>query len=88
MRFRYDPAKAAANVKKHRVSFGDAEGVFGDPLAMVIEDPDARGEPRYIAIGLGNLGELLVVVYTEQAGEHRLISARCATRKERKAYEG
>jgi uncharacterized protein len=88
MRFRYDPAKAAANVKKHGVSFADADGVFGDPLAMAIEDPDARGEPRYIAIGLGSLGELLVVVYTEQAGEHRLISARCATRKERKAYEG
>jgi uncharacterized DUF497 family protein len=88
MRFRYDPAKAAANVKKHRVSFADAESVFGDPLAMVIEDPDARGEPRYIAIGLGNLGELLVVVYTEQQNECRLISARRATRKERKAYEG
>ena len=88
MRFRYDPGKAAANVKKHGVSLADAEGVFADPLAMTIEDPDARGESRYIAIGLGNLGELLVVVYTDQAGEYRLISARCATRKERKAYEG
>ncbi len=88
MGFRYDPAKAAVNVEKHGVSFADAEGVFGDPLAIAIEDPDARGEPRYIAIGLGNLGELLVVVYTEQAGEYRLISARHATRKERKAYEG
>ena len=88
MGFRYDPAKAAANVKKHGVSFADAEGVFGDPLAIAIEDPDARGDPRYIAIGLGNLRELLVVVYAEQPGEYRLISARCATRKERKAYEG
>ena len=88
MGFRYDPAKAVVNVKKHGVSFADAEGVFGDPLAIAIEDPDARGEPRYIAIGLGNLGELLVVVYTEQAGEYRLISARHATRKERKTYEG
>jgi uncharacterized DUF497 family protein len=55
---------------------------------MTIEDPDARGESRYIAIGLGNLGELLVVVYTDQADEYRLISARHATRKERKTYEG
>lgn len=86
--FRYDPAKATANVKKHGVSFADAEGVLGDPLTMAIEDPDARGESRYIAIGLGNLGELLVVIYTEQADDYRLISARRATRKEHKTYEG
>jgi uncharacterized DUF497 family protein len=88
MRFQYDPAKAAANVSKHAVWFADAEGVFNDPLALIIEDPDARGERRYIAIGLGNLGELVVVVYSERADEYRLISARRATRKERKAYEG
>ena len=88
MRLRYDPAKAAANVRKHGVWFADAEGVFNDPLALTIEDPDASGERRYIAIGLGNLGELLVVVYSERADEYRLISARRATRKERKAYEG
>ena len=88
MRFRYDPTKAAANVGKHGVSFPDAEGVFNDPLALTIEDPDARDERRYVAIGLGNLGDLLVVVYAERAEEYRLISARRATRKERKAYEG
>jgi uncharacterized protein len=88
MRYQYDPAKAAANVRKHGVSFADAEGVFNDPLALMIEDPDAPGERRYIAIGLGNLGELLVVVYSERAEEYRMISARRATRKERKAYEG
>ena len=88
MRFQYDPAKAAANVRSHGVSFPDAEGVFKDPLALTIEDPDARGERRYVAVGLGSLGELLVVVYTEREAECRLISARRATRKERKAYEG
>jgi uncharacterized DUF497 family protein len=67
--------------------FGDAEGVLNDPLALTIEDPDARGERRYAAIGLGSAGELLVVIYTERGGEFRLISARRATRKERKAYE-
>lgn len=87
MRFQYDPAKAAANLRKHGVLFGDAEGVLNDPLALTIEDPDARGERRYVVIGLGSAGELLVVIYTERAGEFRLISARRATRKERKAYE-
>jgi uncharacterized protein len=88
MRLRYDPAKAAANAIKHGVWFADAEGVFNDPLALTIEDPDALGERRYIAIGLGHLGELLVVVYSERADEYRMISVRRATRKERKAYEG
>jgi uncharacterized DUF497 family protein len=88
MRIQYDPAKDAANVRKHGVSFPDAEGVFKDPLALTIEDPDAQGERRYVAIGLGNLGDLLVVVYTERAEEYRLISARRATRKERRTYEG
>ena len=93
MRFQYDPGKAAANVEKHGVWFADAEGVFNDPLIndplmLTMEDPDGRGERWYIAIGLGNLGEPLVVVYSERAEEYRLISARRATRKERKAYEG
>src|SRR5438128_2064621 len=63
MRVQYDPVKAAANVRKHGVSFADAEGVLADPLAVTIEDPDAQGERRHIAIGSGNLGALLVVVY-------------------------
>lgn len=88
MRFRFDPRKAAANRKKHKVSFADAEGVFRDPLAVTIEDPDAQGERRYIALGLGTAGELLVVVYAALGDEYRLISARRATRKERTDYEG
>ena len=87
MRFQFDPAKAAANLKKHGVSFSDAEGVFHDPLALTIEDPDAEGERRFVVIGLGNSGELLVVVYALRGDEFRLISARRATRKERKQYE-
>jgi uncharacterized protein len=88
MRFQYDLAKAEANVRKHGVSFADAEGVLQDPLALTIEDPDARGERRFVAIGLGTAGELLVVIYSERQGACRLISARRATRKEQKAYEG
>lgn len=88
MRFQYDPDKAAANFKKHGVSLADAEGVLQDPLAITMEDPDAEGERRFVAIGLGNAGELLMVVYSERGGEFRLISARRPTRKERKVYEG
>ena len=88
MRFQFDPAKAAANLRKHGVSFADAEGVFHDPLAVTIDDPDAEGEGCFVAIGLGNSGELLVVVYALRGDEFRLISARRATRKERKRYEG
>ena len=82
-----DPAKAVANLKKHGVSFADAEGVLYDPLAVSIEDLDAVGERRFVTVGLGSAGEVLVVVYTERDGEHRLISARRATKKEGKAYE-
>ncbi len=87
MRFRYDPAKAAANFKKHDVSFADAEGVFQDPLAVTQEDPDAEGEGRFVTVGLGSAAELLVVVYAMRDEEVRLISARRASRKERKTYE-
>ena len=57
MRFKHDPAKAAANLKKHCVSFADAEGVLEDPLAVTVEDPDAEGEQRFITVGLGSAGE-------------------------------
>jgi uncharacterized DUF497 family protein len=61
--------------------------VLEDPLALTVPDPDAVGEKRYIAIGLGGAGELLVIVYTERGGEYRIISARRPTRKERNSYE-
>ena len=56
MRFQYDPAKAAANLKKHGVSFSDAEGALQDPLAVTVEDPDAESEQRFITLGLGSAG--------------------------------
>jgi uncharacterized DUF497 family protein len=87
MRFQSDPAKAAANLRKHGVSFADAEGVFHDPLAITVEDPDAEGERRFVSVGLGSAGELLVAVYVIRDDAIRLISARRATRKERKQYE-
>jgi len=87
MSFDYDPAKAAANLKKHGVSFADAEGVLSDPLAVTIEDVTAVGEARYVTVGLGSAGEILVVVYTEREGRFRPISARRATPRERRNYE-
>jgi hypothetical protein len=87
MRIQYEPAKAAANLRKHGVSFADAEGVLEDPLALTVNDPDAEGEERLITIGMGGAGELLVIVYTERNEEYRVISARRPTRKERRSYE-
>jgi uncharacterized DUF497 family protein len=87
VRFQYDPVKAVANLKKHGVSFADAEGVLEDPLALTVQDPDSEGETRFITIGIGSAGELLVVVYAERNDEFRIISARRPTRKERKCYE-
>ena len=62
----FDPAKAATNLKKHKVSFADAEGVLHDPLDVTVEDCSSTGERRFVGIGLGNAGEQLVVVYTER----------------------
>ena len=87
MSFQFDPAKANANKRKHGVSFADAEGVFNDPLSRHVEDPDAPGEERFVAVGEGSAGMLLVVVYTIRYGDIRLISARKPTRWERKQYE-
>ncbi len=83
----HDPVKAAANLKKHGVSFADAEGALFDPLALTVEDIVAVGERRFVTAGSGSAGELLVVVCTYRDNELRLISARRATRKERKTYE-
>lgn len=87
MRFQFDPAKARINLQKHGVSFADAEGVFEVPLAIHCPDPDAQDEERFVALGLGSAGELLVVVYTLRGEDIRLISARRATRREVKQYE-
>jgi uncharacterized DUF497 family protein len=88
VRLKFDPEKAAANLRKHGVALSDAVGVLEDPLAVTVDDPDAEGERRFVTIGLGSASELLVVVWTERDDEYRVISARRPTRKERKEYEG
>jgi len=87
MEFEFDPAKAAGNLRKHGVSFADAEGVFMDPLALHRSDPDAEGEERFVAVGAGSTGHLLVVIYTTRGDSIRLISARRATSAEIRVYE-
>jgi uncharacterized protein len=87
MAFEWDKAKARANLAWHRVDFADAVAVFEDSLAVTIRDPDARGEPRFVAIGVDAMGRHLVVVFAERGPNIRLISARLATRNERNAYE-
>ncbi|NEP57374.1 MAG: hypothetical protein F6K31_10160 [Symploca sp. SIO2G7] len=87
MAFEYDSHKAQTNWQKHGISFAEAELVFFDPLAIHDIDPDSIGEERFIAVGIGNSGFLLVVVYTMRDDVVRLISARRATRQEIKAYE-
>jgi uncharacterized DUF497 family protein len=88
MQFQWNPDKASSNLQKHGVSFEEAVTVFGDPLAVTIDDPDhSLGETRFLTIGFSRLQRLLVVSHTDKEHQIRLISARLATRKERKSYE-
>lgn len=82
----YDPAKAAANLRKHGVSFADAEQALRDPQAATMEDPDAAGEARYVTLGMDAAGRVLVVVWTPRGDKVRVLSARKASRNEAKTY--
>ena len=87
MRLEWDPPKAEANLRAHGVSFAEAVTVLEDDFALTREDPDAVDEPRFVTLGLSNLANLLVVVYTYQEPDaSRLISAWKANRRQRKAY--
>jgi hypothetical protein len=57
MRFQFSPAKATSNLRKHGVSFADAEGVFYDTLAIHCDDPEAKGEERFVAVGMGSAAQ-------------------------------
>jgi uncharacterized DUF497 family protein len=88
-RFEWDDEKAAANFKKHHITFEQASAVFDDPLAIERPDRDQEDEDRYIITGkvTGLAGDKLVtVVYTERNGRIRIISARKATRREQDTY--
>ena len=86
--FEWDERKAEVNVKRHGVSFEEATSVFRDPLACIFNDEwHSIGEAREIIIGHSLQERLLLICFTERSGVVRIISARPATRKERKNYE-
>jgi len=85
--FEWDPAKAERNLAKHGVSFEEAVTAFSDPLSLTVFDPDhSVEEDRYVLQGVSSLGRLLVVAHTDRAARIRIISARLATRRERRSY--
>ena len=88
LEFEWDEEKAKKNLKKHGVSFEEAATVFGDPLSLTIPDPaHSQMEDRWIVLGHSHQRKLLVVVHTERGDNIRIISARRASRRERKSYE-
>lgn len=88
LRFSWDPRKAAANWRKHRIGFEEAATAFADKLSLTIPDPDhSSNEERFVLVGLSIRNRLLVVSHVERGDEIRLISARLASRQERRNYE-
>lgn len=86
--FDWDPAKATSNLRKHEVSFAEGGSVFYDPLAVTYQDGEhSVGEPRFLTFGVSDRGRLLVVSHVESARSIRIVSARRATREERRIYE-
>ena len=88
MEFEWDPEKAKANLRKHKVSFEEAATALSDPMAATGADPDhSIIEDRHITFGVSERGRLLVVAHTEEDDTIRIISARLASKGERKIYE-
>ncbi len=85
--FEWDPEKAESNLRHHGVDFADVVGVFEDPLALSVPD-ERHGEIRFVAIGEDFLHRIVVVVYAWRRERIRIISARKATARERRQYEG
>ncbi len=89
MVFKWDPKKAAANLKKHGVDFHEAATVLDDTLSSTFPDTGHSSlvEPRFLTIGMSSRARILVVAHTEHNDTVRIISARRATRHERSFYE-
>jgi hypothetical protein len=86
--FEWDANKAESNQAKHGIRFEEATTVFGDPRSVTIPDPaHSQTEDRFVILGRSHLDKLLVVVHTERGDNIRIISARHASRRERKCYE-
>jgi len=88
MEFEWDPAKAAENLRKHKVGFDEAATVFGDPLALTFADPDHSDvDERHLTFGLSRQNRLLIVSHTARRPRIRIIGARRMSHRERKIYE-
>lgn len=92
--FEWDPGKAQENIRKHGVRFEQAAGVFRDPMALTVFDPDSSdpAEDRWITLGQVGGRHYLLVVHTHRESDDdivtiRIISARAATRQEIRQYE-
>jgi uncharacterized DUF497 family protein len=86
--FEWDDEKAKSNLKKHGVSFEEGATIFNDPKLATISDPDhSEGEERFVSIGVSVVRRLLTVIHAYRAERIRLISARKATKAEKKNYE-
>ena len=88
MKIEWDPKKARLNLRKHKVSFEEAATAMSDPMAATGTDPDhSITENRYVTFGVSDRGRLLVVAHTEKDDTIRIVSARLASKGERKIYE-
>ena len=87
MKIEYDADKAAANIQNHGVKFEEAKPVLLDPYALTREDSDINGEQRFVTLGMGAKGRILIVVWTLRDESVRLISAWKANQPQKKRYE-
>jgi len=84
----WDPAKAAANLREHKVGFAEGATVLTDDFALTREDPDSLGEQRFVTLGMSATGALLVLVYTHREPDaYRIISCWKANKPQRAQYE-
>lgn len=91
IKFEWDPPKAAANLKKHQISFEEARSVFYDEFAVqFFDEGHSSDEERFLMLGMSSAAKLLLVCHCER--EHgeviRIISARKATQRESAFYQG
>jgi len=86
--FEWDAEKARQNVDKHGISFEEAVTAFGDPLSVTISDPDhSDSEDRRLLMGMSRRSRLVVVAFAERGDRLRIITARLASRREKRKYE-
>jgi hypothetical protein len=86
--FEWDAEKARQNVDKHGISFEEAVTAFGDPLSLTVSDPDhSDSEERQLLLGMSRRSRLVVVAFTERGDRLRIITARLASRREKRKYE-